>query len=86
MKNKIFAACTIATLLMSAKVMGQVNVPGSLAYPIDKYSDTTTVGLYKSIQYQKEGLNLIDPLLMTGFNTGYARGYNDGALWRGPSL
>jgi len=64
----------------------QINNPGNLADPIEKLTDTTTVTFYKSISYRTDGFSIADPVFHSYLNTGYARSFNDGPVWRGNGI
>ena len=61
----------------------QISTPGDHFNPINT-SDSTVLNFYSSIQAPKEnGFQWIDPLTKVTYNSGYARSYNDGPVWKG---
>ncbi len=76
-----------ASTLFSLNLIGQsVDIPG-IGLPTGKLNDTTALALFSTINTSgKNGVFLLDPLIKTSLNTGYARSYNDGAVWKGKGL
>ncbi len=67
--------------------LAQVSIPGDYFNRIDKYTDSTALTFYSSIQNQnKNGFLFLDPFIKSSFNSNYPRGYNDGAVWKGKGL
>ncbi|MEP1094359.1 MAG: hypothetical protein ABJG78_04580 [Cyclobacteriaceae bacterium] len=80
MKTKLF----LATLLLPIWIFGQVFIPGDFHNPINKSQDSTTLTFFSSIKLKsEEGFEWNDIFFKTTHNSAYARGYNDGPVWKG---
>ncbi len=65
-------------------VYPQVQIPGDLHDPIDKLNDSTTLTLFSSIKpLTDDGFEWNNVFFKTFRNDEYARGYNDGPVWKG---
>lgn len=64
----------------------QIKVPGDFHNPIDKINDTTTLAMYSSTTSVDDGLRFNNVMFKTSHNNKYARGYNDGPVWKGEGL
>lgn len=75
------------TVLVPLFTFAQISRPGDLHEPINKFGDSTSLSLYTSLQQVKDdGLDLSDIYFKLSNNSKYARGYNDGAVWKGKGL
>ncbi|WP_420317643.1 hypothetical protein [Ekhidna sp.] len=73
----------ISHLLFISSISGQIYIPGDFFNRIDK-TDSTTLTLYKSIHQDGQSqFSLINPFAKFSNNSEYARGYNDGPVWKG---
>ncbi|MEP5614131.1 MAG: capsule assembly Wzi family protein [Cyclobacteriaceae bacterium] len=71
-------------LLLPSWIFSQVQIPGDYHSPIDKARDTTTLTLFTSTQpMQEDGFSWNDIYFKATKNSRYARGYNDGPVWKG---
>lgn len=62
---------------------GQISVPGDHFNTINR-SDSSVLNFYGSVLTpQEDGFNWLDPFSKVSYNSGYARTYNDGAVWKG---
>jgi len=78
---------TFCFFVLSLLVTAQVSIPGDPFGDIDKLRDTTALSLYTSIEREQvEGFHIIDPMVKASVNTVYARGFNDGAVWKGKGV
>ncbi|MFT7239351.1 MAG: hypothetical protein ACI93L_003451 [Cyclobacteriaceae bacterium] len=60
----------------------QVLTPGIDFYE-SKLNDTTSLALYTSVSQYNKKFTVLAPITKLSFNSGYARGYNDGPIWKG---
>lgn len=65
----------------------QVYLPGDFHDPIDKLNDSTILSFYESVKpLLEDEFSLNDVYYKTTYVRKYARGYNDGAVWKGVGL
>lgn len=70
--------------LMPLPGFSQVFIPGDVHDPIDKLGDSTTLTFYSSVKPSTEdSFDWNDIFFKTSRNGEYARGYNDGPVWKG---
>jgi len=82
MKLKLLLLC-----LLPLQIFSQVQIPGDLHDPIDKFEDSISSTLYSSIlPITDTKLKFNDIYIKSSWNSKYARGYNDGAVWKGKGL
>jgi len=63
-----------------------VVIPGERFTPSKMY-DTLELSYHPAIKStSEEGFHILNPFFKNSFNTGYPRGYNDGAVWKGKGL
>ncbi len=66
------------------RVSAQISVPGDIFNRINKFSDSTSLNLYPSIQKKSDDSFSILPVYSKlSINSAYPRGYNDGPVWKG---
>ncbi|WP_425392926.1 hypothetical protein [Ekhidna sp.] len=75
------------SVLLPFLSFGQVLIPGDNYDFLDKSSDTTTLTFYSSVIPAKtDGFYINNILFKTSYNSNYARGYNDGPVWKGEGI
>lgn len=75
---------TCFCLMIPISSFPQVFVPGDYHNPIDKLNDSTTLTFFSSVKSQPgDEFQWNDIFFKVTNNSEYARGYNDGAVWKG---
>ncbi|MEQ8238813.1 MAG: capsule assembly Wzi family protein [Cyclobacteriaceae bacterium] len=76
----------IVAITLSDFCYSQTAIPNYEFYN-SGFTDTTALSLKTSTQYLSgDYFKVLDPMVKMSFNSAYARGYNDGAVWQGKGV
>ncbi|MFY0608074.1 MAG: hypothetical protein JXR10_15245 [Cyclobacteriaceae bacterium] len=88
MNTKVFITALVLVLFTALKTVGQISAPGGIFHHIDILRDTSEVAFHPTIpdNITSEPFLLLNPKSTISNNSSYARGLNDGPIWKGKGL